>query len=285
MNCKLCPRGCGINRDENIGFCGQENKIKIANFSLHMWEEPCISYEKGSGTVFFSGCSLKCVYCQNYEISSENVGQVISIQDLANIFKELDKKADNINLVNPTHFSNLIIEALKIYKPKNPVIYNTHGYELASIVEKLSPYVDIFLTDFKYYSPELSLKYSGAKDYFQVATKALDKMIELKPNIFKDGKMLQGVIVRHLILPNLTEDSKKVLSYIASKHKDVTLSIMAQYTPYGRAKEFPEINRKITAREYDELIDYAVELSLDGYMQELTSADQCYIPKFSNKVI
>lgn len=285
MNCNLCPRRCGINREEKIGFCGEKNLIKIANFSLHNWEEPCISYEKGSGAIFFSGCSLKCVYCQNYEISSQGVGQTITVQDLANIFKELDKKADNINLVNPTHFSNLIIEALKIYKPKNPVIYNTHGYEIEEEIEKLSPYIDIFLTDLKYYSSELSLKYSGVKDYFEVATKALKKMIVLKPTIIDNGKLLQGVIVRHLLLPNFIEDSKKILEYLAKNHSEVTLSLMAQYTPYGRAKDFPEINRKITAHEYDELVDYAIKLGLDGYMQELSSADECYIPKFSNKVI
>ncbi len=285
MNCNLCPRRCGINREEKIGFCGEKNLIKIANFSLHNWEEPCISYEKGSGAIFFSGCSLKCVYCQNYEISSQGVGQTITVQDLANIFKELDKKADNINLVNPTHFSNLIIEALKIYKPKNPVIYNTHGYEIEEEIEKLSPYIDIFLTDLKYYSSELSLKYSGVKDYFEVATKALKKMIVLKPTIIDNGKLLQGVIVRHLLLPNFIEDSKKILEYLAKNHSEVTLSLMAQYTPYGRAKDFPEINRKITAHEYNELVDYAIKLGLDGYMQELSSADECYIPKFSNKVI
>lgn len=285
MNCNLCPRRCGINREEKIGFCGEKNLIKIANFSLHNWEEPCISYEKGSGAIFFSGCSLKCVYCQNYEISSQGVGQTITVQDLANIFKELDKKADNINLVNPTHFSNLIIEALKIYKPKNPVIYNTHGYEIEEEIEKLSPYIDIFLTDLKYYSSELSLKYSGVKDYFEVATKALKKMIVLKPTIIDNGKLLQGVIVRYLLLPNFIEDSKKILEYLAKNHSEVTLSLMAQYTPYGRAKDFPEINRKITAHEYDELVDYAIKLGLDGYMQELSSADECYIPKFSNKVI
>ena len=285
MNCNLCPRRCEINREEKIGFCGEKNLIKIANFSLHNWEEPCISYEKGSGAIFFSGCSLKCVYCQNYEISSQGVGQTITVQDLANIFKELDKKADNINLVNPTHFSNLIIEALKIYKPKNPVIYNTHGYEIEEEIEKLSPYIDIFLTDLKYYSSELSLKYSGVKDYFEVATKALKKMIVLKPTIIDNGKLLQGVIVRHLLLPNFIEDSKKILEYLAKNHSEVTLSLMAQYTPYGRAKDFPEINRKITAHEYDELVDYAIKLGLDGYMQELSSADESCIPKFSNKVI
>ena len=246
MECNLCPRGCKVDREKTFGFCGQKALPKIANYSLHMWEEPCISYKKGSGTVFFSGCSLKCVYCQNYEISSENVGQEISIEDLANVFKELDQKADNINLVTPTHFSDSIIKALEIYRPKNPVIYNTHGYELESEIEKISPYIDIFLTDLKYYSPELSQKYSGVSNYFEIASRALKKMVSLKTNVFKNGKMLSGVIVRHMLLPSHLEDSKQILKFLAENFPSVTLSLMAQYTPLGRASDLPEINRKIT---------------------------------------
>lgn len=285
MNCFLCPRKCGIDRDNKNGFCSQKNVLKIANYSLHEWEEPCISYKKGSGAIFFSGCSLKCVYCQNYEISTLNVGQEITVNQLADIFKELDEKADNINLVNPTHFSSLIYEAVKIYKPKTPIIYNTHGYELESEIEKVSKFVDIFLTDLKYYSKELSLKYSQVPNYFEVASKALNKMLFLKPNKFDNGKMLQGVIVRHLILPNCYQDSKKILEYLSKHHKDITLSLMSQYIPCGKASEFNEINRKITQDEYDKIIEYAIKLGLDGYMQEISSADTCFIPKFSNKVI
>lgn len=285
MECNLCPRHCKVDREKTFGFCGQKALPKIANYSLHMWEEPCISYKKGSGTVFFSGCSLKCVYCQNYEISSKNVGQEISIEDLANVFKELDQKADNINLVTPTHFSDSIIKALKIYRPKNPVIYNTHGYELESEIEKISPYIDIFLTDLKYYSPELSQKYSGVSNYFEIASRALKKMVSLKTNVFKNGKMLSGVIVRHMLLPSHLEDSKQILKFLAENFPSVTLSLMAQYTPLGRASDFPEINRKITEEEYDELIDFAISLGLDGYMQELSSADDCFVPKFSNNVL
>ena len=285
MNCFLCPRKCGIDRDNKNGFCSQKNVLKIANYSLHEWEEPCISYKKGSGAIFFSGCSLKCVYCQNYEISTLNVGQEITVNQLADIFKELDEKADNINLVNPTHFSSLIYEAVKIYKPKNPIIYNTHGYELESEIEKVSKFDEIFLTDLKYYSKELSLKYSQVPNYFEVASKALNKMLLLKPNKFDNGKMLQGVIVRHLILPNCYQDSKKILEYLSKHHKDITLSLMSQYIPCGKASEFNEINRKITQDEYDKIIEYAIKLGLDGYMQEISSADTCFIPKFSNKVI
>ena len=285
MDCKLCPRQCCVDRNKNKGFCGEKNTLKIANYSLHQWEEPCISYKKGSGAIFFSGCSLKCVYCQNYEISSLDVGQEISVNQLAEIFKELDLTADNINLVNSTHFSSLIIDALKIYKPKAPVIYNTHGYELEEEIVKLANYVDIFLTDLKYFSSEISLKYSKVNNYFDVAKKEKKKMIELKPNKFKNGQMLQGVIVRHLVLPTLTNDSKKILDYIAKEHKDVILSLMAQYTPLGEAVNFPEINRTLLQEEYDEVVNYAINLNLDGYMQELSSANDCFIPKFSNKVI
>ena len=282
MKCELCPRRCSVNRAINHGYCKQGLEAKVANYSLHFGEEPCISYEKGSGTVFFSGCSLRCVYCQNYDISNKNIGQVISLNQLAEIFKELDENADNINLVTPTHFSNVIQEAFKLYKPKNPVIYNTHGYELESEIEKIANFTDIFLTDFKYYSPEISKKYSSAENYFEIASKALNKMLELKPNIYENGKILQGVIVRHLLLPNNLEDSKKVLKYLSEKHPNITISLMAQYTPYGEIKNFPELNRKITTEEYDELTDYAYSLGLDGYMQELSSADEEFIPEFSD---
>lgn len=284
MKCNLCPRGCLVDRNEKSGFCGQQN-LKIANYGLFHWEEPCISYEKGSGAIFFSGCSLKCVFCQNYEISSQNVGQEITVNNLAKIFEELDAVADNINLVNPTHFSDKIIEALKIYKPHVPVVYNTHGYELESEIIKLAAFVDIFLTDLKYYDNALAEKLSGAKNYFQIASKAIDKMIVLKPNKFEGDKMTQGVIIRHLILPNHTDDSKRILEHIKNSHPDAIISLMGQYIPCGKASLFADINRKLTAEEYDDVTDYAYHLGLDGYMQELSSADEMFIPKFSNKVI
>lgn len=284
MKCNLCPRGCLVDRSKSAGFCGQQ-KLKIANYGLFHWEEPCISYKKGSGAIFFSGCSLKCVFCQNYEISSQNVGQEISVSDLAKIFEELDATADNINLVNPTHFSDQIIEALKIYSPRVPIVYNTHGYELESEIEKLSGFVDIFLTDLKYYDNSLAEKLSSAKNYFQIASKAVDKMIALKPNKFDSDKMTQGVIIRHLILPNHTDDSKRVLDHIKRTHPDAIISLMGQYVPCGKASAYADINRKLTAEEYDDVTDYAYQLGLDGYMQELSSADEMFIPKFSNKVI
>ena len=281
-NCKLCPRECGIDRSKTIGACKATDKVKVALASIHSYEEPCISGIEGSGTVFFSNCNLRCVYCQNYDISNKNIGQIVNVNQLAEIFKELDENADNINLVTPTHFSNVIQDAFKLYKPKNPVIYNTHGYELESEIEKIANFTDIFLTDFKYYSPEISKKYSSAENYFEIASKALNKMLELKPNIYENGKILQGVIVRHLLLPNNLEDSKKVLKYLSEKHPNITISLMAQYTPYGEIKNFPELNRKITKEEYDELTDYAYSLGLDGYMQELSSADEEFIPEFSD---
>jgi len=282
MLCELCPRKCKVDRINKFGYCAEKTNARIGNYGLFHYEEPCISYNKGSGAIFFSGCSLKCVYCQNYEISQSGTGQEITDEKLAEIFKELDEKADNINLVNPTHFSINIINALNIYKPKCPIVYNTHGYEKVEEIEKLSNFVDIFLTDLKYYSEEKSLKYSKAKNYFNVATKAINKMCELKKDTFSNGKMLSGVIIRHLLLPNGLEDSKLCLDWIQEHHPERLISLMAQYVPLGKAEDFPEINRKITEREYNNLLDYASSLNLKGYSQELTSAEKDFIPKFSN---
>lgn len=285
MKCNLCPRNCSVDRGKQKGFCNSGDKIKIANYGLFQYEEPCISFEKGSGAIFFSGCTLKCVYCQNYEISSLDVGQEITIEELAKIFKLFDKTADNINLVNPTHFIREIIEAFKIYKPSVPVVYNTHGYETVKTIEMLEPYVDIYLTDFKYYYSEISLKYSKAENYLEKAHYALKEMVRQKQNVFDEkGKMLQGVIVRHLILPNNLDNSKKVLEYLKEEYDDILLSLMSQYIPCHKAKDYEEINRTLTQEEYDEIVDYAYDLGLDGFCQELSSAEEFYIPKFSSKI-
>lgn len=285
MLCNLCPRKCNIDRNINQGYCTEKSNARIANYGLFNFEEPCISYKNGSGAIFFSGCSLKCVYCQNYEISQNGTGQEITDEELANIFKELDKTADNINLVNPTHFSSNIINALKIYKPKCPVVYNTHGYEKVEIIEELASYVDIFLTDLKYFSEEKSFKYSKAKNYFEVTSKAINKMCELKKDVFENGKMLYGVIIRHLLLPGNLEDSKLCLDWVKENQPNRLISLMAQYVPMGKANLYPEINRKVTNNEYNSLLEYADSLSLNGFSQELTSADKDFIPKFSNNVI
>lgn len=258
------------------------NKLKIAHYDLFMYEEPCISLGKGSGAIFFSGCNLKCEFCQNYEISTLGGGKFITTGELVDIMKELEGLgAENINLVTPSHYATNIIEALKIYKPSVPVIYNTNGYENEHMIETLSKYVDVFLPDFKYFSPVLSEKFSHCKDYFEVAYKAIKKMRELKTDIFdKNGKILQGVIIRHMILPLCTDDSIKLLNVIKESFPNTKVSLMSQYTPMGRAQYFKEINRTITKREYQKVLDEFTRLGLDGYTQKLSSADSKYTPKF-----
>lgn len=284
MFCNLCAKKCNLERNENVGLgnCGMPTKVKIAHYELFLYEEPCISLNKGSGAIFFSGCNLNCIFCQNYDISSLKKGKFITVEELANIFKELEEMgAENINLVTPTHYSLQIVEALKLYKPKVPIIYNTNGYENVEIIEYLSEYVDVFLPDFKYFSSELSYKFSNTKDYFDVALKAIKKMRELKTDKYNDnGKILQGVIIRHMILPLCTDDSIKILNTIKKELPNTKVSLLAQYTPYAKAKEIPAINRRITKREYDKVLKTYMELNLDGYIQELESADVSYIPKF-----
>lgn len=282
--CTLCPRKCGINRDNKNGFCGVTNKIKIARAGLHYWEEPIISGKSGSGTIFFSGCNLKCVYCQNSEISHGAYGKEITPQRLAEIFMELEKKgANNINLVTPSHYVDGIIEALKIYKPKVPVVYNTSGYDSVETLKKLEGYVQVYLTDLKYCSSELSKKYSQAENYFEVATSAILEMLRQQPkNITKGGLLKQGVIIRHMVLPGQSGDSVKVLEWIKDNCPKAIVSIMGQYTPCYRAAEFKEINKKITPLEYKRVISKFNSLGLKhGYCQDLDSADECYIPPFN----
>lgn len=284
MKCKLCPRRCGIDRENAKGFCGANSDIKIAKYCLFSYEEPCISGKGGSGAVFFSGCSLKCVFCQNYEISSLNSGKEISITELAKIFKILeDQGADNINLVNPTHYVYQIVEALKIYKPNIPIIYNSHGYERVETLKYISPYIDVFLPDFKYFSECSANKYSNCSDYVVVAKKALITMRELKKDVYENGLIKQGLIIRHMIMPLLTDESIEILKWIKDNLKDTKVSLMAQYTPYARAKEFSEIDRKITKREYTKVVDAYLELNLDGYIQERESANTLYIPSWDFK--
>ena len=254
---------------------------------LHKYEEPLISggeKDKGSGAIFFAGCNLKCVYCQNFPISHKNKGKNISVAELANIFKDLERRgALNINLVTPTHFTMQIIEALKIYKPNIPIVWNSSGYESVETIEKLKGYVDIFLVDLKYMSNELSTKYSGAVDYAEVATKAILKMRELQPkDVIENGHMKKGIIVRHLVLPTHTDDSIKCLDFILKNlGKDTIVSIMSQYEPRYDAKKFPEINRKITPIEYKRVVNFALKNDMKNcFVQDLSSADSKYTPKF-----
>ena len=287
MQCKICPRNCNIDRNKQVGFCGQKDNVRISKVMFHHYEEPLISggeKDKGSGAIFFTGCNLKCLFCQNYPISHGNKGKNISIKKLANIFKKLEKKgALNINLVTPSHFTNQIIEALKIYKPNIPVVWNSNGYELASTVEKLKGYVDIFLVDLKYMDNEIAFKFSKAKDYVENATTVILKMREIQPkDEIENGLMKKGLIIRHLILPNHSSDSVKCLEFIKNNLGENTIvSIMSQYYPCYKALKNLEINRSITPIEYKRVVSYAQNNNMGNcYTQELESAHQKYTPKF-----
>lgn len=285
MKCNLCPRKCNIDRAVQPGFCGAPKNLKVAKVGLHFWEEPVISGTRGSGTVFFSGCNLDCVFCQNYELSHEIVGKEITVQRLADIFKEQEKKgAHNINLVTPSHYVDKIIEALDIYKPNIPVVYNTNGYDTVENIQKLKGYVDIYLPDFKYVSSELSGKYSGAKNYFEVASASIREMLNQQPvNEFdENGMMTKGVIIRHMVLPGCMSDSCQVLDYIKDNFgADTYVSVMSQYTPGLYLKNYPEIDRKLKPLEYKYVINHFIKIGLkNGFYQDLTSASAEYIPPF-----
>ena len=281
MICTQCPRQCNVDRSFSKGYCNEYEKIKIAKYCLFNFEEPLISGKNGSGAIFFCGCSLKCVFCQNYDISSLDRGKEISVEELAQIFKYLESiGAENINLVNPTHYAIQIIEALKIYRPSIPIVYNTHGYEKIETLKLLAPYIDVYLPDFKYYDNACAKKYSNCCDYVDVTKKALKFMREQKKDIIKDGKILSGMIVRHLIMPLMTDQSILILSWIKQNLPNTMVSLMAQYIPYGIANEFKEINRRITKREYQKVVETYLDLNLTGYVQERESADTVYIPKW-----
>src|SRR5574344_121206 len=281
MICDNCPRHCKIDRTTNKGFCGMSETIKLAKADLFMWEEPVISGTNGSGAIFFSGCNLKCCFCQNYEISSQHFGNEITVERLAEIFKELENKgAHNINLVSPSHYYKQIIEALKIYKPKIPIVYNSNGYDSIESLGELQKYIDIYLVDLKFCDCNLSQKYCKAKDYFSVATLAIKKMFQYQPNtIIDNGIMKKGVIVRHLVMPSHTDDSIKILECLEKNAKGSMLSLMCQYTPYYNASLYPEINRKLTPLEYKIVLNKAINLGItNGFAQEMSSATEKYIP-------
>lgn len=287
--CKICPHNCGVNRlNGNIGRCKSNGNIKLAMASIHNFEEPCISGENGSGTVFFSNCNMNCVFCQNYKISQQGLGREISIEELAEIFiDEQNKNAENINLVTPTMYVYHIIEAIKIAKNKGlkiPIVYNSNGYENVETIKKLDGYIDIYLPDLKYYDDDLAFKYSGVKNYFENATSAIKEMYNQvgSPVLDENGMMKNGLIIRHLVLPNNLQNSKDVLKWINDNiDKKVFVSVMAQYFPTNRAKEFPEINRKLTKEEYEEIENYLYSLDLDnGYIQELGEHEEEYVPDF-----
>ena len=269
---------------ENIGgFCQMPLFPKIARADLHFWEEPCISGTNGSGTIFFSGCALKCVYCQNYEISHKNQGKIITPKELSELFVQLEKKgAHNINFVNPSHYLWAIKEALKIYKPKIPLVYNSSGYDLQENI--LEDIFDVYLFDLKYIDEQRANKYSFAPNYFEIASKALlaAKSVVGKPKFDTQGIMQRGIIVRHLVMPLATNEAIRVIDWFADNLSDYYLSIMAQYTPCGNLEKFPEINRKITNREYDKVLNHLYEKELQNvFLQEKDSASESYIPEFN----
>lgn len=282
--CNQCPRKCNIDRDSKTGICGVNSEYKIARAALHYWEEPCISGEKGSGTVFFSGCSLKCVFCQNSVISDGCFGKEISEERLIEIFKELeDSGADNINLVSPTQYALQLADTLSKYKPGIPVVYNTGGYDSVESLKALDGLIDIYLTDMKYVSPSVSKKYSRAENYFEVCSKAVLEMRRQQPeDIFENGLMKKGMIIRHLVLPGNISQGMKMLDWVDENLSNQTIiSLMGQYMPCAKAADYPTINRKISKREYDTVISHAEKLGFENvYIQELDSSSQEYIPDF-----
>ena len=284
MNCSICPRKCNADRENSVGFCKSPAEFRLARAALHFWEEPCISGENGSGTVFFSGCNLKCVYCQNYEISIENKGIVVDDSRLIEIFKSLiEQGAENINLVNPTHYADRLASLFSKWDCPVPIVYNTSGYESAQTLKMLDGIVDIYLTDFKYIRPDKAQKYSNAPDYPEVAKNALAEMKRQVQGYEFDsrGVMQKGVIVRHLVLPQNTNSAIRIIDYIAENYRDTYLSIMAQYVPCGSLENHPEINRKITEREYNKVVDYALQTGLENvFIQQTESAAEEFIPPF-----
>lgn len=285
--CEICPHNCKVNRNNGeIGRCKSTDKVKIALYSTHNFEEPCISGENGSGTIFFSNCNMNCIFCQNYEISQLGKGREITIEKLAEIFLiQQEKNVENINLVTPTSYVFQIIEAIKIAKSKGlkiPIVYNTNGYENVETIRALNGYIDIYLPDLKYAENELGKRYSKVNNYFEVATEAIKEMIKQVgvPKFDSRGMIQKGVIIRHLVLPNYIENSKKVLKWIKDNlPNDIYISVMAQYFPTYKAKEDDSINRKLSEKEWQEIEDYIEELDIEyGFIQELGEHEEEYVP-------
>lgn len=287
--CTLCPRQCGIDRNKGKkGFCGETASLKVARAALHMWEEPCISGENGSGTVFFSGCTLKCSYCQNFDLSRNKCGKEITHNRLAEIFLELqDKGAHNINLVTGEHFAPHIKYAVNEAKKnglKIPIVFNCGGYVSTSVLEYLSECIDIYLPDFKYFYSETAQMYSAAPDYREIAEKAINKMVSLQPRLVYDEKgiLKRGVVVRHMCLPGRTQESKEILGYLYDKYvNNICVSIMNQYTPMENVKEDRLLKRKLSEYEYEKILDFCIALGIENaYIQEGGAAEESFIPKF-----
>lgn len=288
QRCMLCPRFCGADRTGKTGFCGAPDKIKLARAALHMWEEPPISGQNGSGAIFFSNCTLRCCFCQNYKISAEGFGKEISIDELCSIMIRLENmSAHNINFVTPTHYADKIAHALSMVRPHMltvPTVYNCSGYETADTIEMMNGFIDVYLPDLKYFSSELSLRYSLAKDYFAYASQAVVKMYEQVgvPVFDSEGLLKKGVIIRHMVLPGAYRDSLRLLDWLGKNFDpdSVLLSLMCQYIPQHRSKDFPEIDRRVTTYEYNKVLERAQKLGFNGYMQTKSSAAKEFIPEF-----
>ena len=292
IKCALCPRQCCVDRRNVRGYCGETEQVRVARASLHMWEEPCISGSAGSGTVFFAGCSLRCVFCQNRTIAFGEKGKALTPEQLTALFLLLQHKgAHNINLVTPTHFVPQIADALKSAKMQGlsiPVVYNTSGYETVHTLRLLEGVVDIYLPDLKYYSAAVSQKYSRAPDYFAYASRAIGEMVrQTGAPVFDGEQMRTGVIVRHMVLPGHVNDAKAVLKYLYDTYKeDVYISIMNQYTPPKDIEDYPEISRRVTRREYERVVDYAIELGIqNAFIQEGDTAKESFIPDFDEELL
>lgn len=286
--CNLCPWECKVNRNNGeFGRCKAGSKVKIALANLHYFEEPCISGEKGSGTVFFTGCNMNCKFCQNYKISQERLGKEISIENLAQEFIKLQElNANNINLVTGVMYIPQIIDAIKLAREKGlkiPIVYNSSGYEKPETIKLLEDFIDIYLPDFKYYDNDLAKKLSGINNYFEYASESIKEMYKQvgKPKFDENGLIKKGLIIRHLVLPNYIDNSKNVLKWIKDNFgTDILVSVMAQYFPTNKAMEYEDINRKLTQEEYDEIEEYVFKLDLDGYMQDLEDNEEQYVPNF-----
>lgn len=282
--CTLCPRMCGVDRVRRTGYCGSGSLVKAARAAKHMWEEPCISGTEGSGTVFFTGCTLGCVFCQNREISRGGVGKALTAEQLADSFRHLESQGvHNLNLVTPTHFTPQILQALELAKPSVPIVMNCGGYERVETLRQWEGKIDVYLPDLKYFSPELSRKYSAAPDYFTVAAQAILEMHRQQPKLVWEGDLLKkGLIIRHLVLPGCWKDSFALLDFLdKSLPKDsFLLSLMSQYTPTAACAAYPEINRRVTTYEYRKVADRAAELGFSGFAQDRRSAKEEYTPPF-----
>ena len=285
MICSLCPRRCGAARTETAGsgVCGEGTLPRIARAALHRWEEPCISGTRGSGAVFFSGCALRCAFCQNEAISRGGCGEAVSIRRLADIFRELEEQgAHNINLVTAAHFIPAVLDALELYRPGIPLVYNSSGYESMETLRLLDGVIDVYLPDYKYIDPAMARLLSGAADYPDVAWAAITEMRRQTGKAVEDdqGMMTRGTLIRHLLLPGLTGDAMRILTRIRDELPDTPVSLMGQYMPCGRAREIPGMNRRVTKREYDRVKAHMQMIGLDGYRQELEAASGDYVPAF-----